>query len=135
METVRDSEESTKTLWTLISEENPKTYRPSFDSEDLSQTVWTLWMYITMASISLKHQENQSISFHGSIITLLRSMLSVSACVNQVNNLCGVCVQEEFYGRELIYADRDLVEQGADQILRDADVTDVGFLVVGDPFG
>ncbi|XP_036971263.1 diphthine methyl ester synthase isoform X3 [Acanthopagrus latus] len=36
---------------------------------------------------------------------------------------------------ELILADRDLVEQGADEILKDADVTDVAFLVVGDPFG
>uniref|UniRef100_A0A3B4B2G5 diphthine methyl ester synthase n=1 Tax=Periophthalmus magnuspinnatus TaxID=409849 RepID=A0A3B4B2G5_9GOBI len=42
---------------------------------------------------------------------------------------------EEFYGKELILADRDLVEQGAEEILRDADTTDVGFLVVGDPFG
>uniref|UniRef100_A0A3Q2UU20 diphthine methyl ester synthase n=1 Tax=Haplochromis burtoni TaxID=8153 RepID=A0A3Q2UU20_HAPBU len=42
---------------------------------------------------------------------------------------------EEYYGKQLILADRDLVEQGADQILEDADVTDVAFLVVGDPFG
>uniref|UniRef100_UPI003AB0E94B diphthine methyl ester synthase n=1 Tax=Centroberyx gerrardi TaxID=166262 RepID=UPI003AB0E94B len=42
---------------------------------------------------------------------------------------------EEFYGRELVLADRDLVEQEADEILKDADVTDVAFLVVGDPFG
>uniref|UniRef100_A0A1A7WY77 diphthine methyl ester synthase n=1 Tax=Iconisemion striatum TaxID=60296 RepID=A0A1A7WY77_9TELE len=42
---------------------------------------------------------------------------------------------EEFYGKPLILADRDLVEQGADEILKDADVTDVAFLVVGDPFG
>ncbi|KAF7646798.1 hypothetical protein LDENG_00182160, partial [Lucifuga dentata] len=42
---------------------------------------------------------------------------------------------EEYYGMELILADRDMVEQGADEILRDAAVTDVGFLVVGDPFG
>ncbi|KAM8888519.1 diphthine methyl ester synthase isoform 2-T2 [Synchiropus picturatus] len=42
---------------------------------------------------------------------------------------------EEYYGKELILADRDLVEQGADEILKDADVTDVAFLVVGDPFG
>uniref|UniRef100_A0AAV2KW60 diphthine methyl ester synthase n=1 Tax=Knipowitschia caucasica TaxID=637954 RepID=A0AAV2KW60_KNICA len=44
-------------------------------------------------------------------------------------------LEEDFYGRELILADRDLVEQGADEILRDADTSDVGFLVVGDPFG
>ncbi|XP_061594854.1 diphthine methyl ester synthase [Cololabis saira] len=42
---------------------------------------------------------------------------------------------EEFYGKELILADRDLVEQGADEILKGADVDDVAFLVVGDPFG
>uniref|UniRef100_A0A3Q3KJJ6 diphthine methyl ester synthase n=1 Tax=Monopterus albus TaxID=43700 RepID=A0A3Q3KJJ6_MONAL len=42
---------------------------------------------------------------------------------------------EEYYGKQLILADRDLVEQGADEILKDADMTDVAFLVVGDPFG
>ncbi|CAH1782847.1 unnamed protein product, partial [Owenia fusiformis] len=42
---------------------------------------------------------------------------------------------EEFYGRTIILADRDLVEQGSDEILEDADNTDVAFLVVGDPFG
>ncbi|XP_074859226.1 diphthine methyl ester synthase isoform X2 [Carettochelys insculpta] len=42
---------------------------------------------------------------------------------------------EEFYGRELILADRETVEQEADNILKDADVCDVAFLVVGDPFG
>uniref|UniRef100_A0A3Q3WD93 diphthine methyl ester synthase n=1 Tax=Mola mola TaxID=94237 RepID=A0A3Q3WD93_MOLML len=44
-------------------------------------------------------------------------------------------VLEEYYGKELIVADRDQVEQGADEILKDADVSDVAFLVVGDPFG
>ncbi|KAK3561680.1 hypothetical protein QTP86_012563 [Hemibagrus guttatus] len=42
---------------------------------------------------------------------------------------------EEYYGRELILADRDMVEQEADEILKGADVSDVAFLVVGDPFG
>ncbi|CAM5161724.1 unnamed protein product [Natator depressus] len=42
---------------------------------------------------------------------------------------------EEFYGRELILADRETVEQEADNILKDADLCDVAFLVVGDPFG
>ncbi|GAB1288043.1 Diphthine methyl ester synthase [Apodemus speciosus] len=42
---------------------------------------------------------------------------------------------EEFYGRKLILADREEVEQEADNIFKDADVTDVAFLVVGDPFG
>ncbi|XP_072276108.1 diphthine methyl ester synthase isoform X1 [Pyxicephalus adspersus] len=44
-------------------------------------------------------------------------------------------VLEEFYGRELILADRETVEQDADEILKDAAVSDIAFLVVGDPFG
>jgi diphthine synthase len=44
-------------------------------------------------------------------------------------------MQEQFYGRSLIIADRDLVEQGADEILQDAASKDIAFLVVGDPFG
>lgn len=43
--------------------------------------------------------------------------------------------KEEFYGKKLIVADRDLVEQGADQILSGARDLNVAFLVVGDPFG
>lgn len=42
---------------------------------------------------------------------------------------------EEFYGRPLLLADRDLVEQGADEILAGAETEDVALLVVGDPFG
>lgn len=62
---------------------------------------------------------------------------SFSSClwVSVPHMVSCVCVQEEYYGMPLILADRDLVEQGADEILKDADVTDVAFLVVGDPFG
>ncbi|KAA1470454.1 Diphthine synthase [Dentipellis sp. KUC8613] len=42
---------------------------------------------------------------------------------------------EEFYGKEIIIADRDMVETESDEILRDADKEDVSLLVVGDPFG
>lgn len=46
---------------------------------------------------------------------------------------------ERFYGREVILADRELVEGGSDEILAGAEVDgeegDVAFLVVGDPFG
>ncbi|XP_054259209.1 diphthine methyl ester synthase [Macrosteles quadrilineatus] len=41
---------------------------------------------------------------------------------------------EEFYGRELLPADRELVEQGSEEILKDASTKDIVFLVVGDPF-
>ncbi|PIK58168.1 diphthine synthase [Apostichopus japonicus] len=42
---------------------------------------------------------------------------------------------EEFYGREVILADRDMVEQQSEELFRDADKEDIAFLVVGDPFG
>jgi diphthine methyl ester synthase len=42
-------------------------------------------------------------------------------------------VQGEFYGCDVVLADRDCVETGADQILGDAKDSDVAFLVVGDP--
>lgn len=42
---------------------------------------------------------------------------------------------EKFYGHEIILADRELVESGADQILAGADKDDIAFLVVGDVFG
>ncbi|BGP36565.1 diphthine synthase [Rhodotorula kratochvilovae] len=42
---------------------------------------------------------------------------------------------EAFYGKEIIIADRDMVETDSDAILKDADKVDVAFLVVGDPFG
>lgn len=43
--------------------------------------------------------------------------------------------QESFYGKDIIVADRDMVETDSDAILKDADKVDVAFLVVGDPFG
>ncbi|RDB25219.1 Diphthine methyl ester synthase [Hypsizygus marmoreus] len=42
---------------------------------------------------------------------------------------------EEFYGKELILADRDTVETQSDEILHNAATEDVCLLVVGDPFG
>lgn len=42
---------------------------------------------------------------------------------------------EEFYGRPVLLADRELVEQGSDEILDGALGQNVVFLVVGDPFG
>lgn len=42
---------------------------------------------------------------------------------------------EEFYGKEVIVADREMVEMEADKILAGAGECDVSFLVVGDPFG
>ncbi|KAF3935888.1 hypothetical protein ABW20_dc0102586 [Dactylellina cionopaga] len=42
---------------------------------------------------------------------------------------------EELYGRQIIIADRELVESDSDAILQDAVSHDIAFLVVGDPFG
>ncbi|KAG8928998.1 diphthine synthase, partial [Tulasnella sp. 418] len=42
---------------------------------------------------------------------------------------------EDFYGRAIIVADRDMVETDSDAILEGAKEKDVALLVVGDPFG
>ncbi|KAF2753619.1 putative diphthine synthase [Pseudovirgaria hyperparasitica] len=42
-------------------------------------------------------------------------------------------VLESFYGREVILADREMVESNSEAILKSAEKEDVAFLVVGDP--
>ncbi|KAF7721174.1 diphthine synthase [Apophysomyces ossiformis] len=42
---------------------------------------------------------------------------------------------EEYYGKPVIVADREMVESDSDSILANADTIDVSFLVVGDPYG
>ncbi|KAI8635945.1 diphthine synthase [Parasitella parasitica] len=42
---------------------------------------------------------------------------------------------EEFYGKDVVIADREMVESDSDTILANADKVDVAFLVVGDPYG
>ncbi|XP_078035657.1 diphthine methyl ester synthase [Augochlora pura] len=42
---------------------------------------------------------------------------------------------ENFYGRRILEADRELVENNADEILPKNENEDVAFLVAGDPFG
>ena len=42
---------------------------------------------------------------------------------------------EQYYGKEIKLADRDLVESNADEILEAAKTSTVALLVVGDPFG
>ncbi|KAL7933628.1 tetrapyrrole methylase [Trichoderma chlorosporum] len=44
-------------------------------------------------------------------------------------------VLENYYGRSITIADREMVESNSDEILRDAQTEDVAFCVVGDPFG
>jgi diphthine methyl ester synthase len=41
---------------------------------------------------------------------------------------------EQFYGKKIILADRDMVESQSDLILNDARDKNVSFLVVGDPY-
>lgn len=43
--------------------------------------------------------------------------------------------KEAFYEREIILADRDMVETESDDILKGAEAEDVALLVVGDPLG
>ncbi|XP_062213424.1 probable diphthine methyl ester synthase [Phragmites australis] len=42
---------------------------------------------------------------------------------------------EKLYGKGVTVADREMVEERADQVLREATDADVAFLVIGHPFG
>lgn len=44
-------------------------------------------------------------------------------------------LQEKLHGKSIIIADREMVEEKSDEILLEAQSSDVAFLVVGDPFG
>lgn len=41
---------------------------------------------------------------------------------------------EQFYGKKIILANRDMAEQGEDHILEQAKTKNVAFLIIGDPF-
>ncbi|XP_071703301.1 probable diphthine methyl ester synthase isoform X2 [Rutidosis leptorrhynchoides] len=47
----------------------------------------------------------------------------------------GISTLEKLYGKPLTVADREMVEEKADDMLLEAREYDVAFLVVGDPFG
>ncbi|XP_041019626.1 probable diphthine methyl ester synthase [Juglans microcarpa x Juglans regia] len=47
----------------------------------------------------------------------------------------GLSTLEKLYGKSITLADREMVEEKADEILSEARRSDVAFLVVGDPFG
>ncbi|CAH9094202.1 unnamed protein product, partial [Cuscuta europaea] len=47
----------------------------------------------------------------------------------------GLSALENIYGKPITLADREVVEEKVDVILFEAQSTDIGFLVVGDPFG
>ncbi|KAI0513897.1 hypothetical protein KFK09_009929 [Dendrobium nobile] len=47
----------------------------------------------------------------------------------------GLSRMEKLYGKTITVADREMVEEKADEILTEASKFDVAFLVVGDPFG
>ena len=48
--------------------------------------------------------------------------------------MCEKAKLEEFFGREVIEADREFVESGCDGMIEEAKTKQVSFLVVGDPY-
>jgi precorrin-2 methylase len=57
------------------------------------------------------------------------SLLSFGLSSHGLSNL------EKLYGKPIILADREMVEEKADDFLSQAQLSHVAFLVVGDPFG
>lgn len=64
-----------------------------------------------------------------------RSSFSLSSFSHQIFVFFPCFWQEKLYGKSITLADREMVEEKADDILSEARGSDVAFLVVGDPFG
>ncbi|NQV09165.1 diphthine synthase [Candidatus Woesearchaeota archaeon] len=47
---------------------------------------------------------------------------------------CSVSDLEKLYGKKIILADRDMIENKAEDILKESKKNDIGLLVIGDPF-
>ncbi|KAL0323185.1 UNVERIFIED_CONTAM: putative diphthine methyl ester synthase [Sesamum angustifolium] len=59
----------------------------------------------------------------------------LSKLVGRISFILFSSFWEKVYGKPIIVADREMVEEKADDMLLEAQVSDVAFLVVGDPFG
>ncbi|KAF7817639.1 putative diphthine methyl ester synthase [Senna tora] len=78
--------------------------------------------------ITLKGLEAVS-NCHKVYMEAYTSLLSFGLSTDGLSNL------EKLYGKTITLADREMVEEKADDILSDSLDADVAFLVVGDPFG
>jgi len=71
----------------------------------------------------------------------VKGLAAVKSCehvfLEHYTSILGVDAKalSEFYGKEVVLADRDLVESNEDVILGPAADSDVALLIVGDPFG
>jgi diphthine synthase len=70
----------------------------------------------------------------------VRGLKAVQSCdkifLEHYTSILGVSKEnlEKFYGKQVILADRDMVESQSDFILDGAQEKNVAFLVVGDPY-
>lgn len=70
------------------------------------------------------------------LVSLVSEYFSVlQIYVTTISKFSTIWIQSEYYGKQVIVADREMVESESDAILADADKINVAFLVVGDPYG
>jgi diphthine synthase len=88
---------------------------------------------MTLYFIGLGLYDKKDISFRGLEIVKECDYLYLDSYTSLLNSSKEEL--EELYKKEITLADRNLVEQQAEEILEQAKRQDVGFLVAGDPFG
>lgn len=89
---------------------------------------------MTLYFIGIGLNNEKDISFNGLDIVKRCDSIYLEYYTSKLN--CSVDCLERFYGKKIIIADRDLVENNPEEtILKDAKEKDTAFLVVGDIFG
>ncbi|MBW2991732.1 diphthine synthase [Candidatus Woesearchaeota archaeon] len=84
--------------------------------------------------IGLGLWDEKDISVRGLEIVKKCSKLYLESYTSRLG--CPLTDLEEFYGKKIIKADREMVEKKAEEtILKDAETEETGFLVIGDVFG
>ena len=86
---------------------------------------------MTLYMIGLGLFDEKDISLRGLETIKLCDFLYLESYTSLLQ--CNISKLEELYGKQIIIADRELVEKKADEMLDKAQTSNVGFLVIGDP--
>jgi diphthine methyl ester synthase len=89
-----------------------------------------LLMPLFMIGLGLSDEKDISIKGHEAVLASKYVYLEMYTAILMISNE----KLSEFFGKEVIVADRHFVESGCEEMIQQAKTENVSFLVVGDPF-
>jgi len=87
-------------------------------------------MPLFMIGLGLSDEKDISIKGHEAVLASKYVYLEMYTAILMISNE----KLSEFFGKEVIVADRHFVESGCEEMIQQAKTENVSFLVVGDPF-